>query len=109
MMYAVPLKGRAWIAADSFQIVRLETQMVAPLEEIKLAADSTVIEYGPVHFAERNLDLWLPQSAEVYSDWKGRRMHRRHSFSQFVLFSVDDDQKISGPKDVEETKPKPLS
>ncbi len=106
MTYAIPLKGRAWIAADSYQIVRLETQMVAPLDEIKLAADSTVIEYGPVHFAERNLDMWLPQSAEVYSDWRGRRMHRRHSFSKFVLFSVDDEQKIGKPRIPDETAPK---
>ena len=73
----VPLKGRAWIAADTYQIVRLETQMLAPVPEIHLAADSTVIEYGPVHFRERNMDMWLPQSADVYSDWRGRRFHRR--------------------------------
>jgi tetratricopeptide (TPR) repeat protein len=109
MIYSVPLKGRAWIAADSYQVVRLETQMIAPLQEIRLAADLTVIEYGPVHFAERNLDMWLPQSAEVYSDWKGRRMHRRHSFNNFVLFSVDDEQKIGKPKTADDTQPKPLN
>jgi len=106
---AVPLKGRAWIAADSYQIVRLETQMLAPVPEIRLAADSTVIEYGPVHFRERNLDMWLPQSAEVYSDWRGRRFHRRHSFSKYLLSTVDDQQHIFAPKMAEETSPKSTS
>jgi tetratricopeptide (TPR) repeat protein len=107
--YAVALKGRAWIAADSFQIVRLETGMIAPLPQIRLAADYTVIEYGAVHFSARKLDMWLPQSAQVYFDWKGRRMHRRHSFSKYLLFSVDDKQSISGPKVTQETPPKALA
>src|SRR5258708_11495030 len=104
--YPVALKGRAWIAADSYQIVRLETDLVKPIPEIRLAAEHTVIEYGPVLFRERNVSMWLPQSAEVYSDWKGRRFHLRHSFSKYMLFSVDDKQTISTPKAPEETLPK---
>ena len=96
--YPVSLKGRAWIAADSYQIVRLETDLVTPVPEIRLAADHTAIEYGPVKFRERKVDMWLPQSAEVYYDWKGRRIHRRHSFSNYLLYSVDDRQHISTPK-----------
>lgn len=96
--YPVALKGRAWIEADSYQIVRLETDMVAPLPQIRLAADRTAIDYAPVQFRERNVDMWLPSSAEVYFDLKGRRFHRRHSFSRYLLFSVDDQQHISGPK-----------
>jgi hypothetical protein len=48
--YPAALKGRAWIAADSYQIVRLETDLVAPLPEIRLFADHTAIEYSAVHF-----------------------------------------------------------
>ena len=81
--------------------------MVAPVQEIRLTADYTAIEYGPVHFRGKNIDMWLPQSAEVYSDWKGRRFHQRHSFSKYMLFSVDDKQTISAPKTAEATPPKP--
>jgi len=101
--HPVALKGRAWIDAESYQIVRLETDMIAPLPEIRLVADRTAIEYGPVHFRERNVDMWLPSSAEVYSDWRGRRFHRRHSFSNYLLFAVDEKQRISAPKSAEET------
>jgi hypothetical protein len=104
--YPVALKGRAWIAADSYQIVRLETDLVKAVPEIRLAAEHTIIEYGPVRFRERNVDMWLPQSAEVYSDWRGRRFHLRHSFGKYMLFSVDDKQTISAPKAAEETAPK---
>jgi Tfp pilus assembly protein PilF len=97
-VYPVSLKGRAWISADSFQIVRLETDLVSPLPQIRLVADRAAIEYGPVHFQSRNLDMWLPQIAEVFYDWRGRRSHRRHSFKNYLLFSVDDKQQISQPK-----------
>src|SRR5216683_8236381 len=88
--YPVALKGRAWIAADSSQIVRLETDLIDPLPQIRLVADHAAIEYGPVHFQARNLDMWLPQNAEVHYDWRGRRSHRRHSFRNYLLFAVDD-------------------
>jgi len=97
-VYSVALKGRAWIAADTFQIVRLETDLVAPLPEIRLVADHAAIEYAPVHFRTGNLDMWLPQTAEIHYDWRGRRTHRRHSFRNYLLFSVDDKQEISAPK-----------
>lgn len=97
-IYSAALKGRAWISADTFQIVRLETDLVDPLPQIRLAADRAAIEYGPVHFQSRNVDMWLPQIAEVFYDWRGRRSHRRHTFKNYLLFSVDDKQLISPPK-----------
>ena len=96
--YAVALRGRAWIAADSYQIVRMETDLVAKLPEIKLLADHTLVDYGPVRFKNRNVEMWLPQVAEVYFDWRGQRVHRRHSFDNYMLFSVDEKQKIADPK-----------
>lgn len=96
--YPVALKGRAWISADTYQIVRMETDLVSPVPQIRLVADHTSVEYGPVKFTKGNVNMWLPQSAEVYYDWKGRRIHRRHSFSNYLLFAVDDKQKISAPK-----------
>jgi hypothetical protein len=95
--HPVDLKGRAWFLADSYQIAGLQTDLIHPLPEIQLAADHTVVEYAPVHFARSGVDMWLPQTAEVYSDWKGRRIHRRLSFSNYFLFAVDDKQKISTP------------
>jgi hypothetical protein len=96
--YPAAFKGRAWIAADSFQIVRLETDLVAPLPEIRLVADHAVVEYGPVNFQARNTELWLPQSAEFYYDWMGHRGHRVHHFQNYLLFSVTDREKVFTPK-----------
>ena len=94
----VALKGRAWIAADTYQIMRLETSMVAPMPQIRLAAEHVNIEYAPVRFHQGAMEMWLPASVEVFYDWKGHRVRREHRFSNYLLFSVDDKQKISAPK-----------
>ncbi len=57
------------------------------------------IEYRPVRFAKRNLELWLPGSADLYMDFRGRRYHHRHSFTEFLLFAVDMDQTIHAPSE----------
>jgi len=95
--YSVALKGRAWISADSYQIVRMETDLVMPLPQIQLLAEHTAVEYGLVKFREGDVNLWLPLSADVYFAWRGRQVHRRHSFDHYMLFTVDDRQRINTP------------
>jgi tetratricopeptide (TPR) repeat protein len=107
--FAVGLKGRAWISADTFQIVRLETDLVKPYPEIRLAAEHTSIVYGPVRFRSKDVKMWLPQQAEVYFDWRGMRVHRRLNFTNYSLFSVDTMQKINPPKQAEAIAPDSLA
>ena len=94
----VALRGRAWIATDTFQVVSLETDLVSPVPGIRLNAEHISIDYGPVTFHKQNQKLWLPENAELFFDFGGRRMHRRHHFSNYLLFSVDEKEKISPPK-----------
>ncbi len=96
-VYLVGLKGRAWISADTYQIVRMESELVNPIPEIRLRSDHQIVEYGAVNFAKKNTTLWLPQSAELYFDFRNRRYYRRHSFSNFLLFAVDSNDKALNP------------
>ena len=94
----IPLKGRAWIQKDDLQVVRMETDLVAPLPDIRLAAEHQDIEFGPVRFRNLKEALWLPATANVYFDFKGRKYRRKNTFRDYLLFSVDDKQKITVPK-----------
>jgi tetratricopeptide (TPR) repeat protein len=96
-VFPVDLKGRAWISADKFQIVRIEADMVKPMPEILLASEHQTVEYGPVPFPKKNTTLWLPRTAEIYFDFRKHRYYRRHAFDQFMLFSVDADAKPKAP------------
>jgi len=97
LSHAAALKGRAWISAENYQLVRLETDLVHPLPEIRVVNEHTAIEFGAVSFRDGKVNLWLPRSAEVYSDWKFR-IHRRHSFDNYLLFNVDENERIGSPK-----------
>src|SRR6267154_1158050 len=105
LSFPVALRGRAWIAADSFQIVSLETDIVSPIPQIQLKAEHISVEYAPVKFLSRQTQLWLPESAEIFFDYGRRRMHRRHYFRDYMLFAVDEKQRISPPKVESEDAP----
>ena len=97
--YPVPLKGRAWIDATSYQIVRLESELVNPMPQIRLARERVSIDYAPVQFRSKNVQMWLPSHAELRVAWNKNTFYRTHAFSNFKLFSVGTDQKIGAPKE----------
>ncbi len=97
-VFAIALKGRAWIDANNFQVVRLETDIRETHPELRLNSEHLVMEYGPVKFKSRNEELWLPMSADYYAVLRGQRFHRRHSFTDYILFSIDENQKIGEPR-----------
>jgi hypothetical protein len=96
--YPIRLKGRAWITADKFQIVRIESELISPLKGIGFLAEHQIAEYGPVLFEKKNVQLWLPKTAEVYLDFHRHRYYRRHSFDKYMLFSVDSTDKVNTAK-----------
>ena len=95
--FPVKLKGRAWISADAYQVVRLELDLMEPIPKIRLETEHLAIEYRPVEFARRNSHLWLPENADLYMDFRGHHYHHRHSFSDFLLFSVETREDIREP------------
>jgi tetratricopeptide (TPR) repeat protein len=94
---ALRFKGRAWITANTFQIVRLETDVISPPKELRFEGEHMVIEYAPVTFKERKQSFWLPASVDIYAYVRGRRWHRNHSLSNYVHFAVDTKYKITDP------------
>ncbi len=97
--FPLKLKGRAWVAANSYQILRLEMDLVEPVKSVNLQREHLIIEYQPVEFTKSKVRLWLPSSAELYAHARGRRFHHRHSFSDYLLFSVKANQEIQKPAD----------
>src|SRR5258708_12252463 len=86
LSFPVALRGRAWIAADSFQIVSLETDIVSPIPQIQLKAEHISVEYAPVKFVSHHAQLWLPEIAEIFFDSGHPPIHPRHHFPDSLLF-----------------------
>lgn len=97
--YPVALKGRVWIDAGTYQVLRLETDLIQPVKGIQLTRERLSIEYAQVQFHSHDLQLWLPKTAELYWERHKRQYYRRHDFSDFKIFAVDTDQKFQRPKE----------
>ena len=98
-VYAVPLKGRAMIDAGTFQVLRMESELIKPVANIKLMQERMAIDYALVQFRTEEQQLWLPQSAEIYAERNGSRYYRRHAFSDFKVFTVGTEQQVHAPKE----------
>lgn len=96
--FALPLKGRAWISTRTGEVVRLEADLVRPIEAVQLKREHFVIEYAPVSFTKHGVTLWLPESVDVYIQYQKHYLHHHHQYSNFKLFWVGTSQKIEDPK-----------
>jgi len=104
--FPLALKGRAWIAADTYEVLRLETDLLEPVKKVRLQREHMSIEYGPVDFQKGTVRLWLPQLADLYIDYHGHRYQRTHKFSDFQLFLVESAQVVKAPKAQDAKSPK---
>jgi hypothetical protein len=86
--YNMRLRGIAWILKDSYQVAHLEIDIAETIPKIRLRLDHQIIEFLPVSFPNSDTTIWLPSSAELYMDFRGHRFYRRHTYTNFKLFSV---------------------
>jgi hypothetical protein len=84
----IPLlyQGIAWIDARDFQILRLRTDLLAPLPELNLKRVTSTIEYTQVHIRALDEPLWLPQEVEVLWETNGGENGELHRYSKYQLF-----------------------
>lgn len=95
--YSASLKGHAWIAADSGEIMHLEVGVMQGIPALKVFHWSLSINYAPVRFQTKDVRVWLPETTDAYFDFGDHRTVIFHKFAGFLLFSVDTNQKIEKP------------
>jgi tetratricopeptide (TPR) repeat protein len=100
--YSIPLKGRVWIAASSYDVLHIETDLREPVKDLELTRDHLLIDYGPVKFEHGETTLWLPWDAEMFMELRGKRYHHTHTLRNYMLFSVDTGNTIAKPKQAPE-------
>lgn len=97
-VYPAGLEGRAWIASDSGEIVHMETGLMKEVPAVKVRHWYLAIDYAPVQFQTQSVKIWLPQTVDGYCDYGDHRTIVYHTFTDFLLFSVQTDQKIDKPR-----------
>ncbi len=97
-VYPALLKGRAWIAPDSGEVMHLETGMMEGVAPMHVRDWYLSIDYAPVQFRTQNVSIWLPRDVDAYCEFDDYRTITYHTFGSFMLFSVHTDQEIQKPQ-----------
>ena len=79
-------QGVLWIDQSIFQIVRLQSDLLAPVPDIHLTKLRSEINFSEIRIAERNLSLWMPK--EVLLSWETTEQAamEMHKYSNYRLF-----------------------
>jgi len=84
-IYPIAIKGRIWLSSASFDVLRIETDLLEPVQILGLTRDHLVVDYGPVNFSASNATLWLPWDAEMHMELRGHRYHHKHYLTDYML------------------------
>ncbi len=79
------LQGVAWIDPASQQIVRLRTDLLAPLVEAGLFRYTTQVSFREVRLGETSKPRWLPAEVTVTTERNDAIYRNIHRFSDYVL------------------------
>jgi hypothetical protein len=82
-------QGIIWIDSASYQIVRMQTDLLVPQTQIGLTRNTVEIEYAPVHFASSDQTLRLPSKVLVTVNFRGSIYTNRHEYSDYKLFRIE--------------------
>jgi hypothetical protein len=81
-------QGIAWVDESDSRIIRLRTDLLAPLEGAHLRRLTADIHFGDAQIAESPSPLWLPREVQVISDVNGQIFGERHIYSDYRAYLV---------------------
>jgi hypothetical protein len=99
------LQGFVWLHPDSYQIMRMETSMIAPAGPVQ--DQSTKVNYQEIQFEGVPHSFWLPDEVIVNLKVRHVSCRNQHLYSDYKLFDVQSDYKITPPGMSNSTSSKP--
>jgi hypothetical protein len=81
-------QGVAWIDQETYKIVRIRTDVLAPLPKIKLWQATSTVSFSEVEIPKFDARLWLPKTVEITWDLGGNRLGELHKYSNYRLFAA---------------------
>jgi tetratricopeptide (TPR) repeat protein len=101
------IHGLAWVDIETFQILRLRTDLLHPAPNVRLQKQTTEILFQQVAFDGTASQLWLPQEVNVTVDWRGRLHRNQHRYSDFKLFNIETREENKTLSKRKAAKPEP--
>ena len=83
------VQGLAWVDAQTFQILRVMTWLLAPRKDIGLTSQVSTVDFYPVQPSGSERVLWLPRDVTVRVHFRDIDIRNTHHYSNFRLFRVE--------------------
>jgi VWFA-related protein len=81
-------QGILWIDKDSFQILRMRSDLLAPNKELRLDQATTDVKFGPVQLQNTPTTLWLPDDVDVFIEIANEKYRNLHHYSNYRRYQV---------------------
>jgi hypothetical protein len=87
---SVPMlfQGIAWVDQSDYSIVRLRTDLLAPLPAISVQRQTANMLFGPARIPTLDVTLWLPQAVHVEIESKEQILQEEHKYSKYRLYKA---------------------
>lgn len=82
------VQGIAWIDETSYEIIRMRTDLLAPLPQIGLEQRSTEVFFEEVRLRDVPDPLWLPSYVRVDAQFEGTKFRNEHRYANFRRYRV---------------------
>jgi tetratricopeptide (TPR) repeat protein len=80
-------QGVAWIDKNSFQIIRIRTDLLASVP-LSLDRQTTEVKFTEAHLRDLASPLWLPSDVNLYVVFNGHVFRNKHHYSNYERFRV---------------------
>ena len=81
-------QGILWIDKNSFQILRMRSDLLAPNKELRLDQATTDVKFGPVQLQSTPTALWLPDDVDVFMEIANEKYRNVHHYTNYRRYQV---------------------
>jgi len=81
-------QGILWVDKNTFQILRMLSDLLAANKEIQLDRLTTDVTFGEVRLQDVPNPLWLPKDVGVYIEISGERFRNLHHYTNYRRYRV---------------------
>lgn len=81
-------QGILWIDQNSFQILRMRTDLLTPNTELRLGQATTDVSFGEVKLQDNPDPLWLPKDVSVFMKIANERYRNLHHYTNYRRYEV---------------------
>lgn len=82
------VQGIAWVDKSNFEIIKIQTDLLAPRPEIGLDRQTTEVTLSEVRLRDIAFPLWLPKGVKVYLKFYGQYFRNEHHYANYRRYRV---------------------